>query len=80
MFEKCYLFYSVELIFLSGQVLLINMNVLKRCVGTTAHLNSSSVANICSLHHLDSDHLWCVRAGDNSHANALGTILPPRIF
>lgn len=42
--------------------------------------HSSGVANICSLAHLDNDHLWCLRAGDNSHANALGTFLPPRIF
>lgn len=39
-FEKCYPFYSVELVFLLGQVLLININVFMRCVGTTAHLNT----------------------------------------
>lgn len=30
----------MELIFLLGQVQLININVLKRCVGTRAHLNA----------------------------------------
>lgn len=39
-FEKCYPFCSVELIFLLEYIVLINMNVLRRCVGTTACSNT----------------------------------------